>query len=118
MKTTCPGYYVLSPATVSCNVKKVFVKSQGRITRMLQFSSCSLLNIRLSSHTFCVEHDRALSYKTDAWTSPNHKAYIAVTVTFVSNGIQYTMLLDIVEVVKSHSGINLAISFAKITKPP
>jgi hypothetical protein len=30
------------------------------------------------------------------------------------NGIQYTMLLDIVEVAKSHSGINLAAAFAKI----
>jgi len=59
-------------------------------------------------------HDGALSYETDAWTSPNHKAYVAVTVTFVSNGVQYTMLLDIVEVAKSHSGINLAAAFAKI----
>jgi len=37
-----------------------------------------------------------------------------VTVTFELNGVQYTMLLDIVEVAKSHSGINLAAAFAKI----
>jgi hypothetical protein len=60
------------------------------------------------------EHEGTLSFQTDAWTSPNHKAYVAVTVTFELNGIQYTMLLDIVEVAKSHSGINLAAAFAKI----
>ena len=46
--------------------------------------------------------------------SLNHKAYVAVTVTFMSDGIQYTMLFDIVEVAKSHLGINLAAAFAKI----
>ena len=46
--------------------------------------------------------------------SPNNKAYVAVTVTFELNSVQYTMLLDIVEVAKSHSGINLAAAFAKI----
>jgi hypothetical protein len=46
--------------------------------------------------------------------SLNHKAYIAVTVTFMSDGVQYMMLLDIVEVAKSHSDINLAATFAKI----
>ena len=35
-------------------------------------------------------------------------------VTFESNGVQYTMILDIVEVAKSHSGINLAVAFAKV----
>ena len=35
-------------------------------------------------------------------------------VTFMLNGVQNTMLLDIVEVAKSHSGINLAAAFAKI----
>jgi len=32
----------------------------------------------------------------------------------MSDGVQYTMLLDIVEVAKSHLGINLAAAFAKI----
>jgi len=36
------------------------------------------------------------------------------TVTFMSDGVQYTMLLDIFEVEKSHLGINLATMFAKI----
>lgn len=56
----------------------------------------------------------ALSFATDAWTSPNHKAYIAVTVHFENEGVPVSMLLDIVELARSHSGINLAAVFAKI----
>jgi len=55
-----------------------------------------------------------LSYATDAWTSPNHKAYVAVSVHFEKDGVPVSMLLDIVEVARSHSGLNLAAAFAKI----
>ena len=58
------------------------------------------------------EHDGALNFATDAWTSPNHQAY-AVTVHFENNGEPVSTLLDIVELARSHSGINLA-AFAKI----
>ena len=51
---------------------------------------------------------------TDAWTSPNHKAFVAVTVHFEKDGIPVSMLLDIIEVAKSHSGMNLAATFAQI----
>ena len=60
------------------------------------------------------EHDGALSFRTDAWTSPNHKAYIAVTVHFEQNGVPMCLLLDLVDVAKSHSGTNLAAAFANI----
>jgi hypothetical protein len=39
---------------------------------------------------------------------------VAVTVHFEKNGIPICMLLDIVEVAKSHSGANLAAVFAHI----
>ena len=51
---------------------------------------------------------------TDAWTSPNHKAYVAVTVHFENEGVPVVMLLDIVELTQSHSGFNLAAAFARI----
>ena len=63
---------------------------------------------------FIQEHEGALSFGTDAWTSPNHKAYVAVTVHFEHDGEPMCLLLDLVEVAKSHSGINLAAAFAKI----
>jgi hypothetical protein len=56
----------------------------------------------------------ALSFATDAWTSPNHKAYTAITVHFENEGKPISMLLDIVELACSHSGINLAAAFAKV----
>jgi hypothetical protein len=60
------------------------------------------------------EHNGALNFATDSWTSPNHKAYVAVTVHFENAGVPISMLLDIVEVARSHSGFNLAAAFAKI----
>jgi hypothetical protein len=60
------------------------------------------------------EHEGALSFGTDAWTSPNHKAFIAVTVHFEQNREPMCLLLDLVEVARSHSGGNLASVFAKI----
>ena len=60
------------------------------------------------------EHHSALSFATDAWTSPNHKVYIAVTVHFENAGTPVSMLLDIVEVACSNSGFNLAMAFTKI----
>jgi len=55
-----------------------------------------------------------LNFATDAWTSPNNKAYVAVSVHFKNEGVPISMLLDIVEVARSHSGLNLAAAFAKI----
>jgi hypothetical protein len=55
-----------------------------------------------------------LNFATDAWTSPNIKAYIALTVHFENDSIPISMLLDLVEIAQSHSGLNLAKAFAKI----
>ena len=50
----------------------------------------------------------------DAWTSPNHKVDVAITVHLEKNGVPVSMLLDIIEVACSHSGLNLAATFTKI----
>lgn len=55
-----------------------------------------------------------LSFGTDAWSSPNHKAYVAITVHLEVNGEPLCLLLDIVEVPHSHSGINLAAAFSDV----
>jgi hypothetical protein len=62
------------------------------------------------------ETEGKLSFATDAWTSLNHKAYIALTVHLAHKGKPLCMVLDVVEVTKSHSGINLATAFASILK--
>jgi hypothetical protein len=39
---------------------------------------------------------------------------VAFTVHFAHKGVPISMLLDLVEVAKSHSGVNLAAAFAKV----
>ncbi len=46
--------------------------------------------------------------------SPNNKAYVAVTVHLEHEGVPLCLLLDIVDVLHSHTGINLAEEFAKL----
>ena len=60
------------------------------------------------------EHNGALIFATDTWTSPNHNAYVAVTVHFENAGVPILMLLDIIEVMCLHTGFNLAMAFSKI----
>ena len=96
MKMGRPEYYIPSPVTVLCDVKMVFVNTWKRIAKMLQ------------------EHDGALSFATDAWTSPNHKAYVAITIHFEHDRKPISMVLDLVEVAVSHSGVNLAAAFVQV----
>ena len=62
------------------------------------------------------EHNGHLNFATDAWTSPNFKPFIVVTVHFEHDGAPISLFLDIVEVAELHSGVNLAVAFAKICK--
>ena len=96
MKTRRPDYHILSEQTVSCDVKQVLIHTHKRVANMLQ------------------EYKGQLNFATDTWTSPNHKAFIAFTVHFAHEGVPVSMLLDLVEVAKSHSGVNLAEAFAKV----
>ena len=64
--------------------------------------------------TILKEYDGRLSFATDAWTSPNQRAYVAITVHLEHKGEPISLLLDLVEVAKSHTGENLAAAFAKI----
>jgi hypothetical protein len=60
------------------------------------------------------EIDGKLSFATDAWTSPNHKAYVAITAHYEKDGTSKVLLLDLVEVPKSHTGVNLATAFFEV----
>ena len=55
-----------------------------------------------------------MNFATDAWTSPNQKAMVAFTVHFEYNGAPMSLVLDVLEVAVSHSGLNLANAFAKM----
>jgi hypothetical protein len=61
-------------------------------------------------------HDGCLNFATDAWTSPNGRAFVAVTAHYETNGIPSMLLLNIMECVCSHTRSNLASTFEKILK--
>ena len=44
------------------------------------------------------EYKGDLNFTTDAWTSPNHYAYIAITAHFQHQGQPMAIVLDVVEV--------------------
>ena len=90
------------------------MRVQQRIAKMLQVSDSYPLNDFISLTIPPQKYDGTLNFATDAWTSPNHKAYVAFTVHFKHEGAPTLMLLDLVEVAKSHSGVNLAEAFANV----
>ncbi|KAK0458631.1 uncharacterized protein EV420DRAFT_1252545, partial [Desarmillaria tabescens] len=93
MKTGHPAYYPPHPMTISCDAKTIFAKTCQQIAKLLQ------------------EYDGELNFATDAWTSPNHQVFITFMVHFIHDGHPICMLLDFIEVAKSHSGDNLAEAF-------
>lgn len=82
MKTGRPEYYIPSPSTVSRDIRLVFANVRKQMAKMLQ------------------EYKGTLNFATDAWTSPNHKAFMAVSVHFEQNGQPICLILDVVEVAK------------------
>ncbi|GBE80100.1 putative AC transposase [Sparassis crispa] len=96
MKTGQPEYWIPSCWTVARDVHKVFACCWAHVAKMLQ------------------EYDGELSFATDAWTSLNHKAIVTFTVHLQHKGMPLRMVLDVVEVADSHSGVNLATAFAKM----
>ena len=98
-------------------MKKVFMWVCQRISKMLKVSSksCFICTIQLVVLTGQPqEYKGALNFATDGWMSPNHKVFVAITVHFKNEGILIKMLLDLVEVARSHSGANLAEAFTKV----
>ena len=46
------------------------------------------------------EYKGELSFMTDAWTSPNHKSFVAITVHLIYGSKLIVLILDIIEVAK------------------
>jgi len=110
MKTGRPECYIPSAETISCDVKKVFVHVHNHIATMLQVSLHYSIMDHLAYRPSGIQGK--LSFATDAWTSPNHKAFVAITVHLEHEG--KPLLLDLVEVPMSHTGENLARAFAEV----
>jgi hypothetical protein len=82
MKTGCPEYYIPSASTVSCDVRPVFARTCECVAKILK------------------DYKGNISFTTDAWTSPNHYAYIALTAHLEAQGQPMSIVFDIVEVPK------------------
>jgi hypothetical protein len=61
-----------------------------------------------------IQEAKVVSVTTDAWSSKNHRSYIAVAGHFERKGAPYRVLLDVVEVPRSHTGETLALEMAKV----
>jgi hypothetical protein len=53
---------------------------------------------------------------TDAWTSPNYHVFITWTMHLEHNGTMLAFLLDVIEVLESHTGMALAKAFQQKLK--
>jgi len=74
-----PNIELPSNNTIFRDVKASFEKCRDRIAKLLQ------------------EHPGRLHFATDAWTSPNHRAFVAWTVHLEYEGEMLSFLLDIFE---------------------
>ena len=111
MKTGRPGYWVPSPSTVARDTKTIFARTRKRIAKMLQVRQQQLFTKTRIVHAYLAcprqEYDGKISFATDAWTSPNHKAFVAITVHFLHEDEPISMLLDIVEVAQVRTAVGL-----------
>ena len=57
------------------------------------------------------DHPGKLSFTTDCWTSPNHRAFAAFTVHLEQKDVPLSFLLDFLEIPESHTGETLVREF-------
>jgi hypothetical protein len=101
-----------SPDTILRDIKASFDKCQERVARLLQVCQFNVLCLYFVADLLPgQEHTGRLHFATDAWTSPNHRAFVAWMVHFEYEGVMMSFLLDIIEVPESHSGATLGKAF-------
>ncbi len=111
MKTGRPSTYIPHPTTVSRDTKTLFAKTRRRLAKKFQVSSN--YGDKHLTHTYqslgCRFH-----LALDAWTSPNHKAFVAYTVHWEEDGERMSTVLDFRELAEvrtlSHQCLSSLIS--------
>ncbi|KAJ7736794.1 hypothetical protein B0H14DRAFT_3516454 [Mycena olivaceomarginata] len=93
----------------SCSVL-VDLASTFRVVEPLRATSMRGISVPLHASRLLEtkEYPGRLSFATDAWTSPNHRAFVAWTVHLHHEGHPLAPSLDIYEVPESHTGEVLA----------
>ena len=67
MKTGQPEYYILSPSTVSHDIKKIFVKCQERIAHLLHICHCHGIDEMIQLNHIYQNNKEKLNFAIDAW---------------------------------------------------
>ena len=97
-------------------LEKIFVCVHGHISKMLKVISVCLFCCKRRTYLVQQEFDGKLNFATDTWSSLNHKAYVAFLVHLEDQGKLMSMLLDIIEVAQSHTGVVLGETFVEVLK--
>ncbi|KAJ3498251.1 hypothetical protein NLJ89_g10242 [Agrocybe chaxingu] len=120
---TCWGVERVEAADSAANLgearKMVNSLKDGSITAAFERKGKGRVTYSHRQHTKAetkaeIKHEGKINFATDAWTSPNHRAYVALTAHFEHNGTPISLVLDVIEVAKSHTGANLAQAFKEV----
>lgn len=88
MKTGRPQTYMPSASTASRDTKLVFARVRKRLSQCFN------------------DYEGALNFQADCWSSPNHKPYMGLTVSFEHKGELFTLPLDVIELSTVHCHIS------------
>lgn len=115
-----PKHYVPSARTVARDLKKLYQMSREKLGAELQVSNQAKLKRELLTQNKKA-YDGDLALALDCWTSPNHHAFLSITVTWLrkdskGNEELTTAILDFVELPCSHSARNMAEAVTKTLK--
>jgi hypothetical protein len=84
-----PSVELPSNRTISRDIDASFLKCRDRVAKLLQ------------------DHPGQLHFATDAWTSPNHRAFVAWTVHLEYEGEMLSFLLDVIEIPEVRTSLKL-----------
>jgi hypothetical protein len=99
---TGPGrteIYIPSPTTVSHDVRLVFARTLVRVARILQVKTINISAGKGFTKNL-QGYGGKISFATDAWTSPNHTAYVTMTAHLEAKGEPISIVLNIIKVAK------------------
>ena len=105
-KTGRPHFYLPDETTVAKDVKFFYGWAERQLAEELQVNFLNDIPCVLTS--LPKNYEGFLAYQLDCWTSPNHRAFMNVFVTWIRNGNPVTMILNFIELPKSHTGRNMA----------
>lgn len=109
-KTGRPHFYLPDDTTVAKDVKFLHDWSEHHLAEELQVNPLKS-HLDLTTLNLQQAYPGNLAYQLDCWTSPNHRAFMNILVTWIRHDQPVTALLDFIELAKSHSGRNMAEAF-------